>query len=101
MSAIAMQYVLATVLVVGLMLIVLKFLHWRSCVRVILLSNSLIMPLLNLISFSAISCFYSLIINLALNNLPYLVFTDSLSAKNRVLLVYKPTIPKGLLLYNR
>ena len=59
------------------------------------------MPLLNLIGFSAVSYSYSLAIltNLALCNSPYLIFINSSSAKNRVLLVCKPTIPKGLLLY--
>jgi len=83
------------------MLIVLRFLHWRSCVRVILLGSNLIILPLNLIGFLAVSYSRSLAINLALYNLPYLVFINSLSARNRVLLVYKLTIPKGLLLYRR
>src|SRR5882757_8429539 len=92
---------LLLVLAVGLILIVLRFLHWRSYVRVIPLGSNLIMLPLNLISFLAISCSYSLAINLALYNSPYLVFINSLSTRSRVLLVYKPTIPKGLLLYRR
>ena len=92
---------LLLVLVVGVVLIMLRFLHWRSCVRVRLLGCSSIIPLLNLIGFLGISCSCSLAINLALCNLVCLVIAKALSTKNKVLLVYKLTMPKGLLLYKR
>src|SRR6266566_1957106 len=92
---------LELVLAVGLMLIMLRFLYWRSYIRVILLGSNLIMLPLNLIGFLVVSYSYSLAINLALYNLLCLVSANFLSARNRVLSVCKPTIPKGLLLYRR
>jgi hypothetical protein len=85
----------------GFIFIMLRFLYWHSYVKVILSSNNLIMLLLNLIRFLAISYSYSLAIYLALYSLPCLMVTNSLSARNKVLLVYRPTILNSLLLYKR
>jgi len=58
-------------------------------------------PLLNLIGVLIVSCSYSLAINLALCSSFCSAFIKVLSTRNRVLLVYRPIIPKGLLLYRR
>jgi len=58
-------------------------------------------PLLNLMGVLTVSYSRSLAINLALCSLFYFVFIKVLSARNRVLLVYRPIIPKGSLLYRR
>ena len=55
-------------------------------------------PLLNLIGILIVSYFYSLAINLALYSSLYLAFIKVLFIKNSVLLIYKPTILKSLLL---
>ena len=92
---------LLLVLAVGVVPIVLRFLHWRSCVRVIPSGRSSIIPPLNLIGLSAVSCSQSLAINLAFCNSVCSVVAKASSAKNRVSSVYRPTIPKGSLLYKR
>jgi len=48
-----------------------------------------------------VSYSYSLAINLALYSLYCSIFIKVLSTRNRVLLVYRPIILKGLLLYRR
>jgi len=58
-------------------------------------------PPLNLIGVSTVSYSRSLAINLALYISFYSAFIKVLSTRNRVLLVYRPTIPKGLLLCRR
>ena len=55
-------------------------------------------PLLNLIGILMASYSYFLAINLALYNLLYLASIKALFIRNSILLIYRPTIPKGLLL---
>ena len=93
---------LLLVLVISVISTVLRFLHWCSCVKVRLLSgcNSIIPPL-NLIGFSAISCFQSLAMNLAFCNLVCSMVAKALSTRNKISSVCRLVIPKGLLLYKR
>src|SRR5438045_5024609 len=72
---------LLLVLLDGLVLIILRFLHCRSCVRVILSVCSLIMPLLNLIGVFVVSCSHSLAMNLASCSLSCSIDAKSLSAR--------------------
>jgi len=58
-------------------------------------------PLLNLMGVLTVSYSHSLAINLALCSSFYSAFIKVLSTRNRVLLVYRPTIPKGSLLCRR
>jgi len=58
-------------------------------------------PLLNLIGILTVSYSRFLAINLALYSSFYSVFIKVLSTRNRVLLVYRPIILKGSLLYRR
>jgi len=58
-------------------------------------------PLLNLMGVLIVSYSYSLAINLALYSLFCSTFIKVLSTRNRVLLICRPTIPKGLLLCRR
>jgi len=57
--------------------------------------------LLNLMGVLTVSCSHSLAINLALYSSFCSMFIKILSTRNRVLLVYRPIILKGLLLYRR
>jgi hypothetical protein len=87
------------VLATGLVLIVLRFLYWRSCVSVMLPSGIRRMsPPLNLSGVLTVSCSCSLAINLALcSSFCSLLAKDS-SARSSVLSVWRTTIPKGSLL---
>jgi len=58
-------------------------------------------PLLNLMGVLIVSCSRSLAINLALYSLFCSMFIKVLSTRNRVLLVYRPIMPKGSLLYRK
>jgi len=58
-------------------------------------------PLLNLIGVLMVSCSCSLAINLALYSLFCSAFIKVLSARNRVLLLCRPIMLKGLLLCRR
>ena len=55
------------------------------------------MPLLNLRGVLTVNYLYFLAINFTLYSLFYCISIKALSAKNKVLLVYRPIMPTGLL----
>ena len=102
-SVSAVQVVPLELVVVAslVVLTVYRFLHWRSQLKVMLSSVKCIILLLNLIGLLMLSCLRSLAINLALCSSFCSAFANVSSARNKVSLVYRPTMLKGLLLYRR
>ena len=88
------------VLVLGaiLVMIILRFLHCRSWVRVIPSGVRWIKPLLNFSGVSLVSCSRFFAINFAFSNSSCSIFAKFSSPRNRVSSVYSPITPKGSLL---
>ena len=92
---------LILVVVVLFSLIVLRFLHCRTCISVIPVLLTWIILLLNFRSWSVINCSRSLTKNPAFSRPSYSFIAKSSSPTNRVLSVWRLMTPNGWLLYRR